>query len=787
MRTQFEKTFPRALKRARTIHNRRRRFTAVFLFSVLNAGCWSGEQTIDPFLLNPALDLTREFSKAQVVQETRRIDFNEPESKSYLLEGWAVNAAGGDQGRQLTASIGERSALQFVILEPRDLDAGLRLSPAETSDAESIELRLEINGIPIPPMILGPGFQLHRFAIPSRALMRGKNTLIVHNPARPDRDLLKPRVFWDHLTIGPEAPVGEPAIKNGEIFLPFGSELTYLAEFPSESYLTLDEIRSDHPSTRLVVRHRLLGNARNQVVRELPAGADSPFVQLSAPGKGWGQISLSATALEEAALANGAGLYLRDVHIRLSAPGETPRIAENPLLLPDERRRPNVLIYLVDALRADHVGSYGYTKATTPRIDEFADDAVLFERTMAQASWTRSAIASIFTGMLPTSHSVLGRKDGLAAEAETLAETLRNSGYETAALVTSGHVGPRWGMAQGFETFELIRKNNMGLRYALSNGVNSVIFEWLDRERTQPFFLYVHTLDPHAPYDPPESSKKEFASDIEEPLLSKQQMTILEELEAVRVLSAGNPTPVNLGTQAWMQGLIQGVIEPTPGMIEDLIALYDAEVHHNDRYFGELLDYLRAKDLYDDTLIVFVSDHGEEFRDHGSWSHGRTLFQEVIRVPLILRFPDSTLPRGARVNGLARQIDIQATILDYLDIPIPRGSRGGSLIPMILGMGNENWEQPSYSHIRLSGCHAESYFDGRWKLICPEAPGEKCRLYDLVEDPDEKRNLAATQPSRVDSLRKLMNAYRDSGKILDAFQADPDEETRKQLEALGYL
>ena len=139
------------------------------------------------------------------------------------------------------------------------------------------------------------------------------------------------------------------------------------------------------------------------------------------------------------------------------------------------------------------------------------------------------------------------------------------------------------------------------------------------------------------------------------------------------------------------------------------------------------------------------------------------------------------------MRGLARQIDIQATILDYLDIPVPIGSQGGSLIPMILGMGNEGSKRPGYAHLRLGEHHAESYFDGRWMLICSEAPEEKCRLYDLLEDPDEKRDVAATQPSRVDDLKKLMSTYRDSGKLLDAFQTDPDEETRKQLEALGYL
>jgi len=283
-----------------------------------------------------------------------------------------------------------------------------------------------------------------------------------------------------------------------------------------------------------------------------------------------------------------------------------------------EPRRPNIVLYVVDTVRADRLGVYGYEKPTSPRLDAFAAGAVLFENAYAQSSWTRPAVASLFTGLLPPAHRTVGRRSVLPEDALTLAEILAANGYEGMGLVRNPNVSRTFGFAQGFARF---RSEDRERDETMLDRVRP----WLDgRQNAEgPFFLFLHAIDPHGPYDP--------APEFEE------------------MFEAGG-APEHYRTVRYLLRLNRGEVEPEPGTAEALSRLYDAEVAQNDRAFGELLDELGARGMDEDTAVIYVSDHGEEFQEHGRWEHGLSLYEEVLRIPLVMRLP-GVPPRRVEAPG----------------------------------------------------------------------------------------------------------------------------------------
>lgn len=424
--------------------------------------------------------------------------------------------------------------------------------------------------------------------------------------------------------------------------------------------------------------------------------------------------------------------------------------------LPDgtpEPRRPNIVLYVVDTVRADRLGAYGYGKRTSPRLDAFAADAVLFENAYAQSSWTRPAVASLFTGLLPPAHRTVGRRSVLPEDAVTLAEILAANGYEGMGLVRNPNVGRAFGFAQGFTRFrseDRERDETMLDRVRL----------WLDERRSAegPFFLFLHAIDPHGPYDP--------APEFEE------------------MFEAGG-APAHYRTVRYLLRLNRGEVEPGPGTAEALSRLYDAEVAQNDRAFGELLDELSVRGLDEDTAVIYVSDHGEEFAEHGRWEHGLSLYEEVLRVPFVMRLP-GTPPR--RVEAPAQHVDLLPTLLGYLGIEAPPND--GRDLLAVRGRGDGPLDV--YTHLDVDGHRAASVMRGRYKLVLPRSPsqGTGPMLFDLEEDPDELEDLAADRPDIVERMVGLLAERNLADQVESAEEIEDDqldEDVRRRLKALGYV
>jgi arylsulfatase A-like enzyme len=542
---------------------------------------------------------------------------------------------------------------------------------------------------------------------------------------------------------GPEGTGEKVRAAGGQLSIPDGFRVDYYARLPSGASLETERLRSGEGGRLEVVVQADSGEAVKAA--RLAPGDDPKTILLPETGRVPVRLSL---------LAVGGGLVL--TRPAVSAPGglALPSKTGAPASVPAGRPR-NVILYLVDTLRADHLGCYGYDKPVSPAIDAFARESTLFRDAVAQSPWTRPSAASLLTGLWPGTHKVNGRRDALAPEALTLAEVLKGRGYRTAAFVTNGNVAKSFGLGQGFDTYELLPR-----RAHAATDVNAKAEAWLEAGAGEPFLLFLHTVEPHSPYDPPPAFRERFAPGIAE----------------------------GVGKRRWLKRLAQGQIPVTPGVLRQLLALYDAEIAAGDAAFGELVTLLKRRGLWEETAVVFVSDHGEEFHEHGDWEHGKTLHAEVLEIPLIVRLPG--LGAGRTVARQAQHIDVLPTLLAYLGIPVPERVEGRNLLPLIAGepdaalLGDDR----VFSWMEIDGRRGGAVSTPDWRLIDLAAPGSELDLFDRWRDPGESRDLAAERPVAVGYLRALLKARtqeRHNG--LKAGEGAVNEELREQLRALGYV
>jgi arylsulfatase A-like enzyme len=420
--------------------------------------------------------------------------------------------------------------------------------------------------------------------------------------------------------------------------------------------------------------------------------------------------------------------------------------------------RPNVILISIDTLRADHLGCYGYRRPTSPNIDEFARHAVLFEKAIAAAPSTLPSHASMLTSLVVPHHGAsYRRRVALAPQCLTLAEVLHAHGYVTESWNGGVQLDRVWGLDQGFDRYQSIGRSGPGGSADRFHTTVQAALTWLDRRgRGRPFFLFLHTYEVHAPYTP----KPEFRD------LFGRYPTRLGDKVSMADLRRFNRHVWPLGT----------------GDLEHIVACYDAEIRSMDRAFGRLMDGLRDRGLDAHTLIVFTSDHGEEFGEHGSVGlHAHTLFHELLRVPLVVRRPRGEYG-GARVGTQVSGIDVAPTILDAVGIDPPAVFEGRSLLPAIEGTEPL---PPLPTLSAMDGLGRLAVRDGRWKLISPGG------LYDLSADPGEQHNLRRANEAcraRRRIMREQVLAWAAARPAYRGPTVDPnlDEELGQRLRALGY-
>lgn len=393
----------------------------------------------------------------------------------------------------------------------------------------------------------------------------------------------------------------------------------------------------------------------------------------------------------------------------------------------------NVVLISIDTCRADHLSCYGYKRQTTPHIDAVARDGVLFRQALSPVPFTRPAHSSMLTGTYPPTHGVrLNNTEILADDNVTLAEILREAGYQTAAFVSGFPLDAKFGLSQGFDTYDCRFTRNMAgssePAERTAEDVSRPALAWLEQHAAKPFFLFLHYYDAHLPYEPPPPYASDYAN------------------------------------------------EP-----------YSGEIAYVDSWIGQVVDRLRALGAYDNTLLVITADHGESLGEHGESSHGYFVYQSTQHVPLVIRAPHGR--KGREFTGRVSLVDLMPTVLDLTGLKTPAAVQGASLrngleggrapdVPRALYL--ESLQPAQFQCSPLNGI-----VEGPWEYI--RAPRQE--LYDLTKDPDEKSNVIESEPQVAQRLRQrleeILPEMESAAPQRGRSTVDPD--TVNRLQSLGYI
>ena len=729
----------------------------------------------------------------RVSAETTTVDLGEAAAGAALREGWGPPEPG--PAATFRWGAGPLSRVSFELVAARDLELRLRGWSYPFADGGAQRVEVWINGQPVDERALGVASTAWAVAVPAARVRAGENLLELRYARWNERPDEAPwAVAWDGLRFvardGRNAPMGAVAIDaaGGAMTLPAGTAAETTLELPAGTRLAWDAVEPT-------------GDTRLEVAVETEEGESNPpgaGAERSLRARSGGRLELTASraGLARFALrARGTQGAVTVRGVRLEQPrraGDATAAAPGPAAAPSQpatAARPNLILYIIDTLRADHLGCYGYSRPTSPRIDRFAAESILFRQGRAQSSWTKPAVASILTGLFPVAHGAQLRSQRIHESVETLGERLQAQGYETALFTTNANVSARFGFAQGWDDFRYLthRKGRKRQHYDAAE-MNREVFAWLSgrarRADARPFFLVVHTLDPHDPYRPDEEFRARLAPDV----------------------------PVESACCSRTAELAALSFDVAKQHAAAALALYDAEIAQNDAAFGDLLDEIERRGLDRSSAVVLTADHGEEFFDHGGWKHGYTLYEEMLRVPLILRLPGNPGERtGRAIARPADQVDIAPTFLALAGAPVGTDLPGRDLRALADEAHPDGSPVPaSFAWLERPGAESFAVTAGGFKLIrfagdpSKRGAGEAARLpqfgpretparslYDLAGDPGERKSQLDLAERR--SLRelwlegKLAFALARHGGQAAAEDAVIDPELEKSLRALGYF
>ncbi len=431
-------------------------------------------------------------------------------------------------------------------------------------------------------------------------------------------------------------------------------------------------------------------------------------------------------------------------------------------------RRPHIVVYMVDTLRADRMGCYGHERDTTPFVDALAGESALFERAIAQAPWTLPSCVSFQTSSFPVNHNVVSGKHRASDEAQTLTEFMHAQGYLTAGFVHNLLGGSMGGLDQGYDVLVERPQTKDMTDEDRARGLHTLrpVFDWLrEQDGSRPLYLYIHTVEPHHPYEGTNASREPYM-DVAEERKARINKLLGEHRGVMGNQDLATADAETLTSHAALEAEL---LEQR----EALWALYDGDVRRANDNVERVVGALRRQGLWDDTVFVFLSDHGEEMYDHGNWFHDQSVFQELVRVPLIVRVPGLTDP-GARISAAVQLVDVAPTLADLLgEAPDPRWL-GRSLLPRIrAGAGRGSAPPPEPMPVfsqrvnvdrKVATTRGErgnmetAVVLGDLKAILHHDV-DRISLYDLAADPGELRDLASERPDDAARLRAEIERF----------------------------
>jgi arylsulfatase A-like enzyme len=479
----------------------------------------------------------------------------------------------------------------------------------------------------------------------------------------------------------------------------------------------------------------------------------------------------------------------------------------------------HVIVYILDALRADHLSCYGYDRQTSPHLDGLASEGVLFENCFTSSTWTRPVAASILTGTYPRVHLTRSRYDMFTTSLTRLPEVLRAGGFKTAAFSTMGNIASEIGFSRGFDHYYdlfrdpaiLAKRRRLdaakeGLMHATdeeialprAEDINDFLFPWLEEQRAANTFSFIWSIETHVPYTAPDEFRR-----------------------------FSGPAP--LGPD---EGQRQDIRSAGAADRQRLMNLYDDEIYYNDHCLGQIISHLKALSIYDDTLFVIAGDHGDAFYEHSFYAHGQAPYEELIHVPLIAKFPSAQYA-GKRVAGLVELIDIFPTVAAAAGLA--PGIAGSTYVQgqNLLGLAAEGYNQREYVFSDTQSLEIHNHYQSVrtkcWKYIERRRPQRSSRtltsivahiikrrmifdilrnprhflrsyfsgsnklLFDLAADPGELKNIATERPDLITQLGQTMIKWQQQNDDLaqqvgcSSYSYEESETLRQHLEKLGYM
>lgn len=429
-----------------------------------------------------------------------------------------------------------------------------------------------------------------------------------------------------------------------------------------------------------------------------------------------------------------------------------------------------LIVITVDTLRADYLSCYGHARVLTPSIDRLASSGVLFRTAIAQSTTTTPSHASMFTSLYLQDHNVYSNFEALGNKPKTMAEIFAGRGFSTFAVVNMRHLNPEVGnLGQGFQTLVpsgFMRRAGPSIDHLL---------DWLDQRGERPFFAWLHLADVHTPYRPPPPYDRFYYDEDERNPEERSLARVWPHL------------PNHMSDHPFFLSWLQGITD-----VDWVYAQYQGAVTYVDDEVGRLLDALEERRLLRRTAIVFTSDHGEALGEKDMYFVHTGLYEPTVRVPLITYFPHSER-QGIHVREVVELIDLLPTTLEYFDLPIPSGLRGRSLWPLIRG----KVQSPRIAMSEHAGRNQVALRSDRYKYIkhlrsaelqpsYPFVEGKE-ELYDLREDPQERRNIAPKRREVVRLFRRELDRRRQEKLDFNRGEAQVSDETIEVLRTLGYV
>jgi arylsulfatase A-like enzyme len=695
------------------------------------------------------VDFHSDFELLELEFEKAHFNLGTGEGRGHLGFGWSMpEQPRPDQS--FVWAMGAESEVTFFLSAPRRLELGLVGRPFVFPGCPVQEVEVALNGSVVGRVEVPRQRQRLRLPLPVEATRAGTNRLRLSYAyhRRPSDvvesgDVRSLAVAWELVDLvgcRPDEPPHRDPEVQGVVVLPPSTAVAVTLAPGGPRRLMIDELQGWEGE--VCATWEVDGNEiqslgcwaadGGSVVQRLPAHRQEPA-----------RLKLVASAAP-------ADLQLVGARVVGRSDPQPRRTGPDPAAA---RTATSVVLYVVDTLRADRLGCYGYHRSTSPRLDRLAEHGIVFENVVAESSWTKPTVTSLLSGLGGLEHGVVDRNHKVVDDLPWLAAMLADAGYRTAAFTANAYLTRHAGYARGFDTFEFEPED--------ASTTTRKAIAWLETSpEDRPFLLWVHTVDPHAPYQPRERFRQEFAPAVEDR---------------------------RIGTVDFLRRFGSREFPKTTENYDHLNNLYDAEVAQNDEAFGELLDALERRGRTATTLIVFVSDHGESLGERGVVGHGLNLYDETVKVPLVVHPPGGTDTR--RSGTMVTQTDLVPTVLDVVGLPAPRELPGRSLKPL-WDQADSGWaDRTAVTFLHTEGRHGLGVRRGRWKAIEPLGTGfsHGRELYDVADDPAEQHDVIDQRPVMAAWLISIgRRAILDAPQPVD-IERGPSKMERDALRALGYL